>query len=138
MIHVAVHKDGQLEAIIHRVQFPGKDTGWLAVGEDDNVWLVVRGWGYWICHLNKLADDMADRSKKAARTYELRQIASGIMASDGSLDAAFENAAAGLRDGRAGYRILYVESPVGIEEPSLCREVAKACVRRTLKEGGGA
>jgi hypothetical protein len=136
MIHVAAHKDGDVEAIVHRLHFPGKNTGWLGVGEHDNVWLVIRGWGYWITHLPRLADDLTDGQRRASLIREVRQIADGVMATEGSMDEAFRHAADGLRDGRAGYKIFYIGGqPAGVDL-DLAREAAKNCVRRHLRTEG--
>ena len=137
MIHVAAHKDGDVEAIVHRLHYPGKNTGWLGVGEHDNVWLVTRGWGYWITQLPRLAADLTDGQRRASLIREVRQIANGVMATEGTLDAAFANVAANLRDGRAGYKIFYVGGqPAGVDL-ALARAAAKNCVRRHLRTVGG-
>lgn len=130
MTKIAFHKNDEVEVILHRITFPGKNTGWLGVGEHSNVWLITRNLGYWITQLNGLAEDMADANKRASRTSEIRKIAHTVMDTDGSLEKGFELAASGLRDGRAGYQIV----DVGDVDPTDRMAVMRALERKLLQE----
>lgn len=101
MSHVVMHKNGEIECIVQRIQYPGKNTGWLGVGERNNVWLITGPVGYWICDWKEAGADSVDRKK-------LVQFTRQIMETEASMETAMTRAAAGVRDGRAGYQVIDV------------------------------
>lgn len=94
------HKTNEDELIAHRLMFPGKNTGWLGVGEHGNVWLITGSCAYWICDIH--AEGLTAKNKK-----EIVAIAERVMKTDGSMETAFKRAtgARSDRDFRTGYRV---------------------------------
>jgi hypothetical protein len=131
MAKVVLHWNGELELLVRRVQYPGKNTGWLGVGEKSNVWLIVRNYGYWIC-------DCSDAA--SSTNAQLVQTACDVMHSCGSMEQGFKNAAAGLRDGRAGYPVIDVSDVDVTDRLAVAKVVEKVLLTDWLhsqKQKGG-
>ena len=98
---LVVHKTDEVELIVRRLVFPGKNTGWLGVGSCGNVWLINGNAAYWICDI--VAEGYTVKDKK-----KIVLLAKHVMQTDGSMETAFNRAISGVkeRDFRCGYRIV--------------------------------
>lgn len=102
--HVIEHKDRGWEHITVRIQYPGKNTGWLGVGVHGNVWLIQGPTAMWICDIHDEGFTFADRKK-------IVEFAKPII--EGSLEQAYRDAAAGIKNPRCGYRVSVFDSDLG-------------------------